>query len=117
MPRWAGTTTQRGLGAEHQALRKHKLAALVDGTPCRRCGHPRYHPKRCPYCQRHGCFFCILDLGHSDDTPRFLARNLADHARPIHGQCELEHRHCNRKAGAKLLNKLKRRRRQHSRNW
>ena len=64
MARWAGTTTQRGLGGQHQALRRQKLAILVDGTPCRRCGHPRYHPARCP----HGpCWLCTLDLGHHTD--------------------------------------------------
>jgi hypothetical protein len=126
MPRWAGTTTQRGLGAEHQALRKHKLAVLVDGTPCRRCGHPMYHPTRCRYCNRRGCFFCTLDLGHPDDAPRVLTQGGADHTRPSVGGRELEHRHCNRSAGTRLGNALRTRasrtqgrtrRRQHTRDW
>jgi histone acetyltransferase (RNA polymerase elongator complex component) len=104
MPRWAGTTTQRGLGGDHQALRRQKLAALVDGTPCRRCGHPMIHPKRC---KQGRCFFCLLDLGH------YEAR--------VHGgrgPRELEHRWCNRSAGTRLLNRMKAaRRRQHTRQW
>ena len=71
-------TTDRGYDYEHKALRKAKLAALVDGAPCRRCGHPMIHPKRCP----HGrCFFCTLDLGH------YTARALGGQ-----GPRELEHR-------------------------
>lgn len=107
-------TTDRGYDYEHKALRKAKLAALVDGTPCRRCGHPMIHPKRCP----HGrCFFCLLELGHPEDAPASLTRNLADHVRPRHGRRELEHRYCNRAAGARLLNRLKATRRQHTRRW
>jgi hypothetical protein len=115
MPRWAGTTTQRGLGTEHQALRKHKLATLVDGTPCRRCDQPMIHPDRCPACNRTGCFHCTLDLGHPDDAPRVLARGQPTRDR------ELEHRKCNRGAGARLGNRLRRRttasKRQHTRRW
>jgi hypothetical protein len=109
MPRWAGTTTARGLGAQHQALRAYKLSVLIDGTPCRRCGHPRYHPApgRCP----HGpCWMCRLDLGHHTD--RVFGGQ---------GPRELEHTHCNRKAGAKLGNALRtrarKRSRQHTRDW
>jgi hypothetical protein len=103
MPRWAGTTTARGLGHQHQRLRAYKLSVLVDGTPCRRCTLPMVRPDRC--CGGH-CFYCRLDLGHY--TPRVQGGQ---------GPRELEHEHCNRKAGAKLLNKLKRKQRQHSRNW
>ncbi len=107
MPRWAGTTTQRGLGADHQALRRQKLKVLVDGTPCRRCALPMVHPDHC--C--HGrCFYCRLDLGHHTD--RVLGGQ---------GPRELEHEHCNRSAGTKLGNQLQAKRRklkrQHSRAW
>jgi hypothetical protein len=110
MPRWAGTTTARGLGHQHQALRAYKLSVLVDGTPCRRCGQPRYHPTRCP----HGpCRLCRLDLGH--DQSRALG---GPHPQ---GLRELEHVRCNRSAGAKLGNQLRRqqqrRQRQHTRSW
>lgn len=124
MTRWTPTTTQRGLGAQHQTLRRHKLKTLADGTPCRRCGIARFHPERCPYhpqhpstCpqrQRHTgrgdctlctCDLCALDLGHHID--RVFGGQ---------GPRELEHRKCNRSAGAKLGNKL-RARRQHSRRW
>jgi ribosomal protein S27AE len=107
MPRWAGTTTQRGLGSDHQKLRKHKLATLQDGTPCRRCGHSRYHPQRCPY---GPCWQCTLDLGHATD--RVFGGQ---------GPRELEHRKCNRSAGTRLRNRLYRSippsQRQHSRDW
>jgi len=93
-------TTDRGYNYEHKAIRKAKLAALVDGTPCRRCGHPMIHPKRCP----HGrCFFCILELGHYTD--QILGGG---------GPRELEHRYCNRAAGARLRNQLYRRRKRAS---
>ena len=34
------TTTQRGLGYDHQKQRERLLAKLVDGTPCEWCGQP-----------------------------------------------------------------------------
>ena len=99
------TTTQRGLGHEHQALRRLKLATLVHGSPCRRCRQPRYHPARCP---NGPCWQCRLDLGHWTD--RVFGGQ---------GPRDLEHTHCNRAAGARLRNRLYRRarQRQHTRRW
>lgn len=34
------STTQRGLGHDHQKQRQRLLARLVDGTPCDWCGQP-----------------------------------------------------------------------------
>ncbi|MCX4474825.1 hypothetical protein OOK41_31690 [Micromonospora sp. NBC_01655] len=34
------TTTDRGLGWEHQQARARALAVLKPGTPCHKCGHP-----------------------------------------------------------------------------
>lgn len=36
------TTSQRGLGWDHQQVRKQLLAAHVDGTPCAHCGKPMF---------------------------------------------------------------------------
>lgn len=36
------TTTQKGLGWDHQQNRKRLLKALVDGTPCEYCGRPMF---------------------------------------------------------------------------
>lgn len=112
MARYRGNTTQRGLGHTHQQLRAHLLRVLQDGTPCRRCTWPMVHPDRCHY---GPCFYCTLDLGHYTD--RVLGGG---------GPRELEHRRCNRSAGARLGNALRTRasrtqararKRQHSRDW
>lgn len=42
MPPKAKTTTQRGLGWEHQQQRKRLLARHVDGSPCWWCGEPMF---------------------------------------------------------------------------
>lgn len=34
------STTERGLGYDHQKQRERLLARLVDGTPCEWCGQP-----------------------------------------------------------------------------
>lgn len=57
----------------HQQLRIAYLRALIPGTPCRRCGQPRWH-------------WQALDLGHGTDG---------------HTGYALEHRSCNRQAGAR----------------
>lgn len=77
MARYAGTTTQRGLGSSHQRARRAALAALRDGDPCARCGHPMYRAQA-----------RMLDL---DDFP----------GRAYGGpQVKLlSHRSCNRRAG------------------
>lgn len=70
MPR-EGTTTERGYGADHQALRE-QLLPYAYGHLCPRCDEPMLHGQD-------------LDLGHTDDRTAY------------HG---FEHRHCNRSAGA-----------------
>ncbi len=109
MARWAGSTTARGLGHEHQSLRAYKLKVLVDGTPCRRCGQQMRHPDRCP---DGPCFHCTLDLGHAED--RVIVGPTGGS-----GRSELEHARCNRGAGGKLGIRLRMRRqgRQHTRTW
>ena len=47
MPRYTGTTAQRGLGSGHQQERQRALASLQDGDPCARCAlrgieHPMF---------------------------------------------------------------------------
>jgi hypothetical protein len=102
------TTTQRGLGAEHQTERRRQMTALLDRgpRPCRRCGHPMVHPRHCtlrPDRPDGRCFHCRLDLGH-------------DQSRALGGQgpLDLEHARCNRQAGARLRNALYRPRRTRS---
>ncbi|OZF09828.1 hypothetical protein CH300_00155 [Rhodococcus sp. 15-1154-1] len=36
------TTSQKGLGWDHQQTRKHLLAVHVDGTPCAHCKKPMF---------------------------------------------------------------------------
>ncbi len=81
------TTTQRGLGGSHQADRRRQLAALRPGQPCPRCGTGMYPWQR-------------LDL---DDYP----------GRVFGGPQvkRLAHARCNRQAGARLGNRLRRMRR------
>lgn len=98
------TTTQRGLGAPHQALRAQLLAQLTDGTPCPErpdgpgtpaCGQPMIHPDRCalPPDGRDGhCRYCRLDLCHP------IARALGGDGAGSY----LGHARCNRRAGARI---------------
>jgi hypothetical protein len=72
------TTTQRGLGYDHQRERKRQLAALRDGDICPRCGRPMFRGQ-------------YLDL---DDFP---GRMLGGPQVKL-----LAHRSCNRSAGARL---------------
>jgi 5-methylcytosine-specific restriction endonuclease McrA len=92
MPRWAGTTTARGLGYEHQALRA-RLLPLAFGKPCPLCGKPMLKGQ-------------ALDLDH--EVPRVVGGK---------GPRRMAHRRCNRSAGARLGNKLRHRIRQHTRAW
>lgn len=78
------TTTQRGLGHRHQALRRALLPHAY-GTPCPRCGRLMLHGQE-------------LDLDHVE-LPRALG------GRP--GTGRMAHRHCNRSAGARLGNALR----------
>jgi hypothetical protein len=85
------TTTQRGLGYDHQLDRKRQLAALRDGDPCPRCGGPMFRGQ-------------YLDL---DDFPG-----------RIFGGPQvklLAHRYCNRRAGSRQREAAKRLRA--SRTW
>ena len=79
------TTTQRGLGYDHQRTRRERLAQLRDGDPCPRCGGPMFRGQ-------------YLDL---DDFP----------GRVFGGpQVKLlAHRSCNRRAGARQRELAKRR--------
>jgi 5-methylcytosine-specific restriction endonuclease McrA len=82
MARWRGTTTQRGLGAAHQADKRTLKAALQDGTPCWRCGQPMYRWQK-------------LDRDHIIDR----VNGGTD------GPAVLAHEHCNRSAGARMGNR------------
>jgi hypothetical protein len=102
LQRWArrGTTTERGLGADHRATKAALLRHLlrVGTLPCRRCGGAMVHPDLC--CGGH-CAACALDAGHG--VARALGGDGSDSA--------LEHRPCNRGAGARLGNRMRRRKR------
>lgn len=78
------SAAERGLGTPHRTDRKRKMAALIDGTRCPRCGRPMYRWQH-------------LDLDHV--TPRMLGG--------AGGQTVLTHRHCNRSAGATLGNRMR----------
>jgi len=84
MPRYRGTTAQRGLGAAHQADRKRLLAQHRDGDPCWRCGQPMYKWQK-------------LDRDHIVDR----ALGGTD------GPAVLAHQSCNRAAGARLSNQVR----------
>ena len=72
---------------EHEAVRRALLAASTPATPCWRCGRPL------------GTDRSRIDLGHRDDGP---------------GWAGLEHDICNRAAGARKGNALRRARRERS---
>lgn len=65
------TTTQRGLGAEHQARRKWLLDNHVDGSLCVRCGQPMWKDEQ------------QLDADHT--VPRSQGGTKAD--RLLHASC------------------------------
>ena len=88
------TTSARGYGQAHQQARARLLAALIPGTPCRRCGHPMYPWQK-------------LDAGHPDNAP----------ARTRQPPDALEHATCNRAAGGRLRQALARRTPRTSRIW
>ena len=81
MPRYQGTTTARGYGAAHQALRNRLLAAWKPGQPCARCGQPMWHRWTT---DADGKRVSAIDLGHNDQRT---------------GYTGLEHRGCNRRDG------------------
>jgi 5-methylcytosine-specific restriction endonuclease McrA len=79
------TTTEKGLGWQHQQLRKALLAALVPGSRCPRCGEPMW-----PH-------FQDLDLDHA--VPRVHGGG--------NGPRRLAHASCNRRHGAELTNQAR----------
>lgn len=107
------TTTERGLGNEHQRRKRLLMAQLLRSgpRPCRRCGHLMYHPQQCEavHVESQRCRWCRLDLGHPDHAPRALGGVSST-------EDDLEHAHCNRGAGARLGAAL-RVRASHSPRW
>ncbi len=67
------STTARGYGSPHQQARQRYLARYRPGDPCTRCGQPLPRDTS------------LIDLGHNDTRT---------------GWTGLEHRACNRRAGA-----------------
>lgn len=89
------STTERGLGADHQRKRREALAKLRDGDPCARClARGVYHPlyRAMPA--------SLLDL--DDFPPRSVALRMG--ITPVKA---LSHRRCNRRHGAKITNTIK----------
>ena len=86
--RHRGTTTQRGLGAAHQADLKRLKAAHRDGDPCWRCGQPMYKSQK-------------LERDHIVDRS----------AGGANGPAVLAHASCNRRAGQRLTAQILRQRR------
>jgi hypothetical protein len=88
MPRADGslTTTERGLGADHQRRRKALLPHAY-GRPCPMCGHPMLEGQ-------------ALDLDHT--LPRALGGTVGD---------RIVHSRCNRRAGQALGRRRRRTRR------
>lgn len=78
------SSSARGVGWAHHKRRKAALAALVDGTPC-------------PFCQEPMLKTQALDLDHS--LPRALGGTVGD---------RLAHASCNRAAGARMTNAIRR---------
>ena len=78
--RWQGSSTARGYGSRHQALRKRLLLRWRPGDPCARCGQPMWGPA------------AMIDLGHTADRT---------------GYTGLEHRRCNRGDGARRGNRMR----------
>jgi 5-methylcytosine-specific restriction endonuclease McrA len=78
------TSTQKGLGWQHQKIRAALLRAHIDGTPCAHCGRPMYLTQK-------------LEADHS--TPRSQGGTQAD---------RLLHASCNQSRGAALSHSPKR---------
>jgi hypothetical protein len=101
MARTQASPTERGYGPAHRQLRDRLLAAWQPGDPCARCGKPMRY--RWMLDQR-GRKVSAIDLGHTTDRTAYVG---------------LEHRACNRGAGARVTNRIRRARRQWitSRAW
>jgi hypothetical protein len=97
------STTQRGLGGDHQAARKAALAALRDGDPCARCELAGiYHPMT----------RSLITWVNGVPSSRFL--DLDDFPGRAFGGPQVKRlswRKCNRSAGARLGNSMRRARR------
>lgn len=100
LSRWKrrGTTTQRGLGAGHQALRKRLIPAAL-GTAC----PGPWHGPRSKHCTRIMTDPKRMDL--DDRVPRAYGGTSTTTGARI--TC----RACNRSAGARLGNQMRRARR------
>ena len=97
------STTQRGLGSDHQAARKAALAALRDGDPCARCELAGIY---------HAMTRNLVTWVNGVPSSRFL--DLDDFPGRAFGGPQvkrLSFRRCNRSAGARLGNSMRRARR------
>ncbi len=95
-----GRTTAAGLGYAHQRQRRIKLAALIPGEPCPRCGFGMWPTAAAA--RRAG-------------MPEWCGRlDLDDWPGRIYGGPQvkrLAHAYCNRRAGAAVTNRIRRVRR------
>jgi hypothetical protein len=90
MTRTQASPAARGYGPQHRALRKRLLEQWQPGDPCARCGQPMLY--RWQYV--NGKQVSAIDLGHLDgDKSQYTG---------------LEHAACNRAAGARQTNRLRR---------
>lgn len=106
------TTTQRGLGwHDHQLPRRQALTNLQDGDPCARCqARGIYHPM----------YQALITWRAGVPTSRWL--DLDDFPGRAFGGPQvkrLSYRACNRAAGARITNRIRKARRQWvtSRTW
>ena len=87
------STSERGLGNDHQKARRRLLAELKDGDPCARClARGVYHAMVTGWPQ-------LLEV--DDFPPRVVARALG-----IEPEKRLSWRSCNRRAGGILGNQV-----------
>jgi len=103
MARVQASTNARGYGTPHRKLRDRLLAAWQPGDPCARCGQPMLYRWML---DQHGRKVSAIDLGHVDGSGKTQWGGL-------------EHVVCNRAAGARVTNRIRRARRKWitSRAW
>jgi hypothetical protein len=101
MARTQASPTARGYGQAHRQLRDRLLAAWQPGDPCARCGRPMMYRWTT---DARGRKVSAIDLGHTADRTGYVG---------------LEHRACNRGAGARVTNRIRRAKRRWitSRAW